>query len=335
MLQKVRDSLVDHLNKFNKRSVLVIGDLMVDEYIQGEVNRISPEAPVPIVKLDNEYTKFFGGAGNVFNNLVSLDCNVVGLVGLMGLGENGKFIEEHVESCNQSTEGLFTDNNRPTTTKTRIVSDGHQIVRLDREDSSLCPEGIKNLIYKHVYHSVNTYDVVIISDYEKGLLDKYLIEKIICACRAAGTPCFVDPKSKNFQYYKDVDLIMPNLKEAQDFTGIEICNEHDAYDAALSIKLKLDCESIILKMGEGGMLILGQHHMEPTYIPTNAKQVFDVTGAGDTAIATLALAYASGANIIRSAKIANAAAGYVVGQTGTTTIDRSKLGDEICKIKED
>ena len=335
MITRVKNSLIEYLNKFNKQSVLVIGDLMVDEYIHGEVKRISPEAPVPVVKLNNGCNKFFGGAGNVFTNLVSLECKNVGLIGLLGLGDNGKFVEDYVETCNQATSGLFTDPERPTTTKTRIVSQGHHIVRLDKEDNSPTPNCITNLIYDYIYNSVDSHDVVIISDYEKGLLNKVLIRNIVRLCEVTKTPCFVDPKLTNFQYYKNVDLIMPNIKEAQDFTGIEICNAEDANKVAFIIKEKLDCKAVIVKMGEDGMVILGEHHMESTHIPSNAKHVFDVTGAGDTVIATLALAYAAGANILKSAKIANAAAGYVVGESGTTTIDRSILGDEICNIQED
>jgi len=333
MLQKVENSIIEYLNNFDKKRIMVIGDLMIDEYIEGEVTRVSPEAPVPVVKLNGGCHKSFGGAGNVFTNLISLGCKAVGLVGTIGSDVNGNFIIDHVKSLDQPTNGLFTVPDSPTTTKTRVTSGGHHIVRLDKEDNSLRPESTLDHLYHYIRHIIKDYDVIIISDYEKGLLDKEFIGLIISECHSANVPCFVDPKNHNFKHYKEVDLIMPNINEVLNFTGIEVRNSADAYEAAMAIKLKLDCKTVIVKMGEKGMFVLG-HAVPNIHINSNAKHVFDVTGAGDTAIATLALSYAAGAIISESALIANAAAGYVVGQIGTTTIDRSKLGDEICKIKE-
>jgi len=330
MIQEI-NSYNKYLSKTSHLQIIVVGDVMIDKYIEGDITRISPEAPVPVVNLNKTQTSILGGAGNVFNNLISLGCKNVYLSSIIGCDEDGSFINEYIKSKGCSSDCITIDESRPTTVKTRIMSQRQQIVRLDVEDSNNINLFMKESILFGIEKYIKSTNIIIISDYEKGLIDHYLISRIIELSKKYDVPVFVDPKEKNFHLYKNIHTIMPNKIEAEKFVGFLINTEDDIKKAAFHIKNKLNCENVIIKRSEKGMYILNKIN-DSQFIDSNIKQVYDVTGAGDTAISTLAVAYASGATINKSAFISNVAAGIVVGEYRTTSIDIDKLKNKIMEI---
>ncbi|MBP6822628.1 MAG: D-glycero-beta-D-manno-heptose-7-phosphate kinase [Acidobacteria bacterium] len=310
------------LKLFTNRRLIVLGDLMLDEFIWGEVKRISPEAPVPVVEVKRE-SWHLGGAGNVVSNLLELGAKA-SPIGIVGDDEAGKLMKKRFIEQGAQIDGLIVDSTRPTTRKTRIVAHSQQMVRADRESRSPVSVEIEDRIIAAFNSALAESEAVVISDYDKGLLTPRVLESVISSTRLAGKIICLDPKIKNFLSYQKVSFITPNQPEAERASGIEIVDDASLIAAAHRIRKLLNCAHVLITRGEHGMSLLDAED-KLTHIPTVAREVYDVTGAGDTVIATLALALAAGANAIEAAIVANHAAGVVVGKVGTATVSSSEL----------
>jgi D-beta-D-heptose 7-phosphate kinase/D-beta-D-heptose 1-phosphate adenosyltransferase len=304
------------IQNFEGRRVLVLGDLMLDRYIWGDVSRISPEAPVPVVEVQKS-TSCLGGAGNVSQNLKSLGALPLP-VGVVGEDEEGLWIKKDVGEG----RGIFVDASRPTTVKTRIIAHHQQVVRVDLERKrAITPEVEEKIV--RLIHKEN-YEGIIVSDYNKGIITEGLMKRVLPYAKGRRMPVFVDPKIENFRLYSPVTFISPNHIEAEKIVQHPCCTDADVEKAGQEILASLASLYLIIKRGEQGMSIFEQGK-KPIHIPTNAREVFDVTGAGDTVIATAALALLSGATIQEAAILANAAAGVVVAKIGTATCSPEEL----------
>lgn len=304
------------VQNFKDKRVLVLGDIMLDKYIWGHVIRISPEAPVPVVEVKKD-TSCFGGAGNASYNLESLGAFPL-LVGVIGNDPEGEWIKKNVPD----SRGVFTDKKRPTTVKIRIIAHHQQVVRVDYEKANPISTQIEEKIFDFI--RTEKYDGILISDYDKGLLTKTLMEKVLSFAKKKKIPVFVDPKVKHFHLFSPVTLITPNHFEAEKIVHHECYTDAQAEKVCQKILTRISARYIILKRGEQGMTVF-EKGKKAIHIPTIAKEVFDVTGAGDTVNATAALALLSGASILEAAVLANTAAGIVVGKIGTATVTPEEL----------
>ena len=309
--------------QFTRSSILVIGDIMLDRYIQGDVARISPEAPVPVVLVEKE-TAHLGGASNVANNLRALGCKVF-LAGVVGGDLQGRELKKIAQSKGIDT-GCLVETKRPTTSKTRIIARGQQVLRVDMEENIPVDEKAGEGLLSSIKGVLPMIDGLIISDYAKGVISKKLISPIIKEAGERNIPIFVDPKPKNKRFYDFVDYITPNLSEAEQMTGVEITGKADIEQAARIIKKELSCKAVLITMGSRGMGLLDKE-MDFLSIETFAKEIFDVTGAGDTVIAAFALSIIAGLSPREAAHISNAAAGIVVGKLGTATVSTDEIRD--------
>ncbi len=311
----------DLFSKFSNTGILVVGDLMVDQYIYGKVRRISPEAPVPVVEVNQE-TLLLGGAANVAHNVQSLGGNVF-IAGSIGRDDVGKILINKFNEIGFDTSGIVIDGKRPTTVKTRVIAHSQQVVRFDREIKSDISRSTMVLILDYIESCLPHIKGIIISDYCKGLITRGLIRKIL---ELAGPRRFVtvDPKIGHFHYYKGVGLITPNVNEASFGSGIDINDERSLHAAGKSLLKKLQCKAVMITRGDEGMSLF-ERNGKVTHIPTCAQEVYDVSGAGDTVIAALTLSHASGAALKDSAIIANHAAGVVVTRVGTAVVTRKDI----------
>lgn len=308
------------LEKFPEGHILVIGDLMLDEYIEGSIERISPEAPIPVVNIFNQDTdRRLGGAANVFNNLISLGGRNICLCGIVGDDEKGAILREKLRSMNSDTEGIIVEPHRPTTVKTRIVAHNQQVIRLDREERAPISREIRQQIIAYILKKMDDVQALIISDYEKGLVTEHLLRAIIPRAVKKKICIAVDPKFSNFRHFKKVTIVVPNIKEAQAFVRHEVKTMGEVIAAARAIIKALDCQYVLIKMGERGMALVSSSGKYIT-IETAAVEVYDVTGAGDTVISTLMLARTAGATWEEAARLANAAAGIAVSHLGTSPV---------------
>ncbi|MBN1897554.1 MAG: D-glycero-beta-D-manno-heptose-7-phosphate kinase [Spirochaetes bacterium] len=322
MTQKIKELVRKSVEGFRNRKILVIGDVMIDEYIWGTVSRISPEAPVPVVVVEKD-SKIPGGATNVVNNLADLGTSVF-VCGVIGQDNSGKFIKNYLKKKKVNVEGLIEEAGRPTSRKTRIVAHQQQVVRVDREKARpIKPETIKKII-SFVKEKIRQMDAVILSDYGKGVVVPPVIENVIKTARQYSKIITVDPKIEHFFLYKGVNLITPNHNEVSQALGKKILSQDDIYVAGKAIMKKLQLKSLLITQSKDGMTVF-QKGKAPRHIPTHALEVYDVTGAGDTVISTATAALASGLDIEESAVLSNFAAGIVVGEVGTTTISAKKL----------
>ncbi|MFQ5588144.1 MAG: D-glycero-beta-D-manno-heptose-7-phosphate kinase [Nitrospiria bacterium] len=310
------------LNDFPGKRVLVLGDVMLDHYIWGTVKRISPEAPVPVVEVNSESVRL-GGAGNVLNNILGLGGEVT-FCSVIGADSAGEWIQERVQSKNVDMSGLIVEENRLTIKKTRIVAHQQQVVRFDHEARSPFLAKTTRRLSDYVISELSNVDCLAISDYSKGVISRSVLRKILPAARERGIPVIVDPKVNHFALYKNVTLVTPNNLEASQASGIDIQDEASLLKAGETILKKLNCQAVLITRGEQGMSLF-ESDGAVTHIPTDAKEVFDVTGAGDTVLSTLALALAVGAPLSEAARLANLAAGIVVGIVGTATIEREMI----------
>jgi D-beta-D-heptose 7-phosphate kinase/D-beta-D-heptose 1-phosphate adenosyltransferase len=301
---------------FKGRKVLVLGDLMLDRYIWGDVSRISPEAPVPVVEV-RKSTSTLGGAGNVSHNLASLGAAPL-LVGVVGDDDEGAWIKRRVGE----SRGVFVDPGRPTTVKMRIIAHHQQVVRVDQEKKKPVSPAVEAKIARFI--EKEKYEGIVISDYNKGIVTKTLMERVLPFARGKGIPVFVDPKVENFAYYNPVTFVAPNHHEAERIVHHPCHSDADIERAGRQIMERSGSRYLIIKRGEQGMTVF-ERGRTPTHIPTIAREVFDVTGAGDTVIATATLALLAGATIREAALIANAAAGVVVGKIGTAVCTPEEL----------
>ncbi|MEW6571176.1 MAG: D-glycero-beta-D-manno-heptose-7-phosphate kinase [Nitrospirota bacterium] len=308
------------LNEFKKKKILVIGDLILDHYIWGKVSRISPEAPVPIVEVTDE-NFFLGGACNVANNIASLggQTSVIGVVGSDRTGEIViKMLKEKAIECS----GVIY-NEKPTTVKTRVIAHNQQVVRFDREDRQKIEEEVFRILADDIRKQMLRCDAIIISDYKKGVISRRLITEVLRYSKPKKMFVAVDPKVGHFHFYKSVSLITPNINEASATSGIDINDERSLIRAGKSLLKKISCEAVLLTRGEHGMSLFRGNKV--VNIPTVARNVYDVTGAGDTVIAAFTIAHASGASMEEAAVIANHAAGIVVGEIGTAVVTLDQL----------
>jgi rfaE bifunctional protein kinase chain/domain len=300
-------------NKFKNTGILVIGDLMVDRYILGKVKRISPEAPVPVVEVTDE-DLLLGGAANVAHNILSLGGKVF-VAGTVGTDYMGKVLIDRFRESGIDTDGIVIDKDRPTTVKTRVVAHNQQVVRFDKELKSDISPSTSSSIIDYVRTCLPEIKGIIISDYSKGLITRTLIRKIL-ALTDSKKFVSVDPKIGHFDYYSGVSLITPNINEASFGSGIDIVDEKTLASAGKTLLKKLRCKAVIITRGDEGMSLF-EKSGKVTHISTCAREVYDVSGAGDTVIAALTLSHSAGAGLKDAAIIANHAAGVVVGKIGT------------------
>ncbi len=311
-----------NLEKFSNCKLLVVGDLMIDEYVWGDVDRISPEAPVQVVSVTREdYT--LGGSGNVVNNLAALGAGTL-VAGVTGTGPGGVLMTEKFRSLGVNTSGVVKDSRRPTTRKTRIIAGSQHVLRIDRETRSDITGETRAAIAKYIQEVIPKVDAVLISDYGKGLLTDDLLATIIRQAGQNGKPAIVDPKGLDFEKYRDAFLITPNKKEAGLAAGIEIVDESTLNRAADVIFEKTNAKNLLITCGKEGM-VLFEGAAGPYIIRSKARQVFDVSGAGDTVVAVAGLAIAAGESLQDAATLANLAAGIVVGKIGTATVTLGEL----------
>ncbi len=308
------------LNQFKKKKILIIGDLILDRYIWGKVSRISPEAPVPVVDvIDENY--LLGGASNVAHNIISLGGQA-SIIGIIGNDRDGEMLRQMIEDKGIESNNIFFVS-RPTTVKTRVIAHNQQVVRFDKEDRTQIDRKTLKVILECIHMELPKHDAVIISDYKKGVISSELVREVVKISKSKNIFVAVDPKVGHFHYYKHVSLITPNISEASVASGIEIKDEKSLIRAGRLLLKKLPCKAVLITRGEQGMSLFKNN--EVIHIPTVARNVYDVTGAGDTVIATFTLAYTVSANMEEAAIIANHAAGIVVGEVGTAVVAQKQL----------
>ncbi len=306
------------LQALKKAKIAVVGDLICDRYVIGTVDRISPEAPVPVVKVEEE-RYFLGGASNVAINLKRLGCDVM-LLGVVGNDSCGKRLTNMIREQGISTESIMVLDDRPTTMKTRVVAHSQQIVRFDREKILRIDKKYTNAMVKRIREY--KANAVIVSDYGKGVVTEHLIRELTSI---SGLFISVDPKVSNADIYRNVDIITPNLKEAKEMSGVEINSFKNGLElAAKKIIRTSQARYVLITQGHKGMSLFNADGLV-YYQPSQAKEVYDVTGAGDTVIAVLTAAIASGFDIKSAVRIANTAAGMVVGKMGTASVTAEEL----------
>lgn len=319
--------LIKYIDRFNKAKVLVVGDVMLDHYIWGTVNRISPEAPVPVVNVTRE-TVLLGAAANVVNNIHSIGGSV-SLCGVIGRDDAGRQLERMLRRQGIPTDGLIIDDNRPTTIKTRVIAHNQQVVRFDRETKAAISRDVHRRIFDIVKGRVEDgLDAVIISDYCKGVVTRDLVRDIVEIAKKKGLIVSVDPKVNHFGIYRGVTILTPNTKEASIGSKIDIDDDESLLKAGNALLKRLKCDAVLITRGEHGMSLF-EKSGKITHIPTVAREVFDVTGAGDTVISVLTAAMAVGAGMSDAARISNFAAGIVVGIVGTATVRPDELKRKI------
>ncbi|MCK4838653.1 MAG: D-glycero-beta-D-manno-heptose-7-phosphate kinase [Desulfobulbaceae bacterium] len=309
--------------RFPETNILVIGDIIIDHFIWGSVSRISPEAPVPVVNVTGE-NLLLGGAANVLNNIYALGGKAT-ICGLIGQDIMGDHLLGLLEELGSPTNGIVRSANRPTTKKTRIIAQHQQVVRFDREKTGeLQQENFDNLL-NFIDKQISSFQAVIISDYNKGIISGSLMDSLMAKLKSRpDIPVIVDPKPKNIERFQGATLLTPNSHEAELMSGVEITDEESLAKAARIIQEKLKVDALLITRGEAGMALF-ERGKKPFLIPTVAKEVFDVTGAGDTVIASLSLARAAGLSFEEAAMVANQAAGIVVGKLGTATTSRQEI----------
>lgn len=311
------ESLVDN---FEGRKVLVLGDLMLDDFIWGRVRRISPEAPVPVVEVESESCRA-GGCANVAANIRALGGHPLTL-GVVGRDAAGRRLKTLLEELDIDS-GLLVEDDRHTTLKTRIVAHGQQVVRTDREDRSPVASNVVDALARRFDNVLDDAAAIVVSDYDKGVVNAELLGRVLPRARQAGVPVFLDPKVHHADYYRPVTLMTPNNREAELLSGMAIHDGTSLGEAGNKLLERFGCPYVLITRGEDGMSLFSRDAVHD--IPASALEVFDVTGAGDTVIATAAIAHAAGATMEEAAWLANYAAGIVVGKVGTASLTRPEL----------
>ncbi|MCX5712744.1 MAG: D-glycero-beta-D-manno-heptose-7-phosphate kinase [Candidatus Omnitrophica bacterium] len=329
------------LQKFSKKRVLIVGDLILDEYIWGDVGRISPEAPVPVVWA-NKRSFIPGGAANVANNISAFDAKAT-IIGVVGEDKNADILLAELKKRNISTQGIFSQPKRHTTVKTRIIAGHQQVVRVDWEHTDSLPAQLNGKICRYINDNINKFDAVIVEDYGKGVINPHVLEEVIYLAKKYNKIVTVDPKEENFIFFCGVTSITPNRKELENAVrnlrikdttnkfvmhNDRLLSPKDIDDAAIQVLKYLDLESILVTLGENGMSLF-EKGKNPVHIPTVAQEVFDVSGAGDTVIACFTLALACGATKTEAAQLANFSAGIVVSKIGTAVTNRKELAERL------
>ena len=314
------------ISKFDRCNILVVGDLMVDEYLWGDVERISPEAPVQVVTIKDEDFSL-GGSGNVVSNVVALGAKV-SAVGVIGTGTDGQLLLNKLNELGVDIAGIFQDSNRPTTRKTRIIASNQHVLRIDRETKESISEPAFEAIAKYLEDKIPDVDVVLISDYGKGLITEALMARLIAAGQKHKKITIADPKGLDFSKYSGVSLITPNKKEAALASGIEVVDETTLIEAGNKILQRVGIDKLLITCGKDGM-VLFDRNKAPYKIRAETRQVYDVSGAGDTVLAVFGLSVASGISFEDGAVLANTSAGIVVGKVGTATVSRQELSSAL------
>jgi len=340
------DGLKEILLRANKPKILVLGDIMLDEYIWGKVDRISPEAPVQVIQVESR-NYILGGAANVAHNLLDMGA-LVEICAVIGDDDNGKILKELIAKAGIGNTGIFLENGRKTTLKTRVIAHDQQVVRIDQETVVPVTKEIQEKILTYIDKKIKLFDGVILSDYAKGLLAEDLISKLMKICKREKKGVIVDPKGSDYRKYRGAIVITPNLRELEMASGIKLisklkcCGDDEILKATERIMEETSCNTVIVTRGKDGMSVCSKAE-GIVHLKAEAKEVYDVSGAGDTAIAALGLAFFSGLDIINSARLANIAAGIVVGKVGTATaskdeilkkIDDFHLGEKLLTAKE-
>jgi rfaE bifunctional protein kinase chain/domain len=313
--------------KSKGRKIAIIGDVMLDKYVYGSISRISPEAPVPVVDIDKtEYR--LGGAANVANNIKALGAEPV-LIGVIGNDYDSKHYLDVMKMLGLSTAGIIKDNSRPTTAKTRVIAHSQHVLRVDSEIKDDISNNTRRKIIEFFTKNIKSFAAVILQDYNKGVLTKEVISQIISVCRKHKKPVYVDPKFHNFFEFRNVTVFKPNRKETADILAMKIDGEDSVKEAGRILIDRLNCEYLVLTRGEKGMMLFDKEKNKTVIlnIPTKARRVADVSGAGDTVISTIAVMLAGGANIIEAVMLANQAAGIVCEEVGIIPIYKNALID--------
>jgi D-beta-D-heptose 7-phosphate kinase/D-beta-D-heptose 1-phosphate adenosyltransferase len=309
------------INELQGSTVVVLGDVMLDEYIWGEARRISPEAPVPIVEIESR-THVPGGAANVAAGVVALECEAH-LVGVVGEDAEAAMLRQAVEAKSIATDGLAVDAGRPTTTKTRVIANSQQVVRADSEARSpLQGQGEVDLV-ERIRACLPKSDALILSDYGKGTITEFVAHESIKAARDAQIPIVVDSNGVHYSRYEGATVITPNVHEAGRAAHVHIETDQDLRLAAMRLTQIAGDAALLITRGAAGMTLYSAE--EPFHVPTRAQEVFDVTGAGDTVVAALAVALGGGTDLRDAVQLANAAAGIVVGKVGTAAVSLAEL----------
>ena len=321
MSQLTKTRAAEILQKLRDRYVLVLGDVMLDEFVWGDVTRISPEAPVPVVDVRRE-SMHLGGAANVLANLVALGARGA-VVGVVGNDPAGQKLQTGLRDLGVQEQYLLIDELRPSTTKTRIIAHSQLVVRADRESRSPVTGKLEEQIISCLKDALKQADAFVVSDYDKGVVTPAILHEILPVAYEHA-PVLVDPKLRNFNSYRPATLITPNHLEALRMSDTEDHSDDGSHHAAKVIREKLGCDAVLITRGDRGMMLL-EGDGQPVFVETAAREVYDVTGAGDTVIATLAAALATGATMFEAATLANHAAGIVVGKVGTATASAEEL----------
>ncbi len=313
--------------KSKGRKIAIIGDVMLDKYVYGTISRISPEAPVPVVDIDKTELRL-GGAANVANNIKALEAEPV-LIGVIGTDYDSKHYLDVMRSLGLSTVGIIKDSSRPTTAKTRVIAHSQHVLRVDSEVKDDITARTGKKILNFLSSNIKQFAAVILQDYNKGVLTKELIQDVISIAKKNNKPVYVDPKFHNFFEYKDVTVFKPNRKETADILAMKIDGEASVKEAGRKLIDKLNCEYLVLTRGEKGMMLFDKEKNKTVIlnIPTKARRVADVSGAGDTVISTIAVMLAGGASIIEAVMLANQAAGIVCEEVGIIPIYKNALLD--------
>lgn len=309
------------------RNVVVLGDVMLDEFVWGDVSRVSPEAPVPVVDVKRESTHL-GGAANVLANLLALGANacVIGVIGNDYAGDRIRLSVKEKSNLHRD-EFLVSADGRPTTIKTRIIAQHQMVVRADRENRTPVDPDTEQRIITAVRAALANAQALVVSDYDKGVITPRVLREVLPAAYEK-MPVLVDPKIRNFDSYRPATLVTPNHYEALRITNVEEDSDGALQAAAHKIRERLACDAVLITRGDRGM-VLFERDNEPVKVETTAREVYDVTGAGDTVIATLAAALAGGGSLTEAALLANHAAGIVVGKLGTATATMDEVLDSI------
>lgn len=321
----MKQKLLKILDNFKNKKILVIGDIMLDKYIWGDVSRISPEAPVQVVNVLRE-TFEAGGAANVANNVAALG-GLPFMVGISGNDEAKNILMEEMKKKCINTEGIFQDKDKPTTQKIRIIGKSQQLLRVDYENKEHVNKNIENSIIKFLEKNISQVDVVVISDYAKGVITPEICIKLIEIAKNHNKTTIVDPKPKHKDLYANIDLITPNNAEAEEMTGIEDGNDEAVAEMGSKL-IKYLNTNVLITRGEKGMSLF-EKNGSVTHIPAKAREVYSLIGAGDTVVATIALAVASGSGLEDAAFLANIAAGIKVGKIGTASVTTEEIKKEI------